>query len=137
MSHDQVDIKVSPDLVRAIIETKVQAAITEALTSERGVVERVVAAALQTKVDNDGKRSAYSSENKFTYLDYLCRKILRSAAEAAVERWAAERKEVLEAEFLRQLQTKKTSSQLVRACVDGLTTAVKHKWTFMVEFPRE
>jgi len=46
MKTDTVDIKVSEDLIRGIIETKVQAAITEALSTESGMVERVVAAAL-------------------------------------------------------------------------------------------
>jgi len=135
MATDQVDVKISEDLVRGIIETKVQAAITEALSPQKGIVERVVGAALSMKVDDTGKRSSYASDNKLTYLEVLCRKVVQAAAESAIEKWAAERQAVLEAEFLRQLQTKKTSSQLVRACVDGLADAVHSRWRFSVCFP--
>lgn len=136
MAADQVDIKVSEDLIRGIIETKVQAAITEALSSERGVVERVVAAALDTKVNEKGERSRYDGDNKFTYLDSLCRRVIRAAAESAIQKWAAEQQAMLEAQFRRQLQTRKVSNRLVRACVDGLTDATEAQWRFKVEFAK-
>jgi len=130
----EVDIKVSEDLIRGIIETKVQTAITEALSEESSVVENVVTAALTQKVSSTGSVSRYATDNKFSYLDVLCKKLIREAAEAAIARWVVSRKEVLEKEFLRQLQTKKTSSLMVRACVEGLTGAVKEKWRFSVSF---
>ena len=134
---DQIDIKVSEDLVKGILESKVQAAITEALSKDQGIVESVVHAALSCKVNADGKRSTYDSENKFTYLDALCKKTIQAAAESAIKKWAEERQKSLEAEFLKQLQTKKTSSMIVKACVSGLVEATKSKWNFSVNFPSE
>ena len=109
MSADQVDIKVSPDLIRGIIETKVQAAITDALLPEGEVVTKLVAAALTQKVSAQGKVTGRDYEDKYTYLDYLCRDVIQKAAAAAIANWAKERHTVIEAEFRRQLQTKKTS----------------------------
>ena len=129
---DQVDIKVSPDLIQGIVERKVQTAITEALSNEKCLVERVVTAALEMKVRQDGKVSRYSSDNKFTYLEALCNQLIRDAAKTAIKEWAEGRKQELKAEFLRQLQTKKTSKILVRACVDGIVNAVGNKWMFSV-----
>jgi hypothetical protein len=107
---DQVDIKISEGLIKGIIESKVHTAIAEALSPDKGVVERIVCAALNHKVDINGRVSSYSSDNKFPYIETLCGTIIREAAEAAVKGWAEERHEVLEKEFLKQLQTKKTSS---------------------------
>ena len=132
---DQVDIKISEDLVRGIIETKVHAAISEALSSKSSVVEQVVTAALTMKVDRTGKISNYSHENKFDFLDILCRNVIQDAALAAVKKWATERQDVLEAQFQKALQTKKTSNRLVRACVDGLVDATKFSWSFQVVLP--
>jgi len=86
-------------------------------------------------VGQDGQRSRYDSENKFTYLDRLCCNLIRGAAKSAIQKWAAEQQDVLEAEFLRQLQTKKVRSTVVRACVDGLASATKNHWRFTVDFP--
>lgn len=132
---DQIDIKVSEGLVRGILEAKVQAAIVGVLTKDSSIVEQVVSAALMTKVNGECTRSRYESDNRFTFLDALCRKTIRQAAEAAIQTWAKERQDVLEKEFLRQLQTRKTSSKLVRACIDGLAEATKNSWTFSVRFP--
>jgi len=134
---DQVDIKISESLIKGIIESKVQTAITEALSKDKGVVERVVASALTMMVGEDCNVSKYSSDNKYTFLDALCRKLIREAALVAVQKWAEDRKEVLEREFLHQLQTKKVSNLMVRACVDGLIDATKNKWRFTVCFPDE
>jgi len=130
---DTVDIKISEDLIKGIIETKVQAAITQALSSEASVVEQVVAAALECKVDEKGKRSRYDSDNKFTYLDSLCRKMIRNAAESAVQEWAHSQQKLLTDTFLKQLQTKKTANALVKTCVDGLSDAASQSWRFSVD----
>ncbi len=129
---DSVDIKVSPDLVRSIIETKVQTAIVEALDSETGIVERVITAAMGLKVNNEGKVDNYGDRNKRTMLEWMCHQVVNKAAEAAVAKWVAERHDVLEAEFLKHLHTKKASSAMVRACVDGLAAATASKWRFSV-----
>ena len=96
---DQVDIKISEGLVKGIIESKIQTAIVESLSGESTLIEKVVAAALQAKVDASGKRSNYSSDNKFTFLEVLCRKTLQDAAKLAIQQWANERQDVLRAEF--------------------------------------
>jgi len=129
---DTVDIKVSPDLISGIVETKIQTAITEALSEEKNIVEQVVAAALKCKVDSKGQRSNYSGDNRYQYIEWLCKTIIQKAAKEAVKRWAISQQAVLEKEFLQQLQTKKTSKLLVRACVDGLTEAVKYDWGFSI-----
>jgi len=134
---DTVDIKISEDLIKGIIETKVQTAIAEALSSERTVVEQVVSAALTCRVDQNCNRSKYDSDNKYTYIEALCKKLIRDAATQAVQQWAESKQAELEKEFLRQLQTKKTSSKVVAACVDGLSEATKNHWRFSVQFPSE
>jgi len=134
MGKDAVDIKISDDLVMGIIEKKVQTAIIEALDSETGVVERVITAALGMKVDSEGKVNSYSSSNKYTLLDVTCKKLIQGAAEAAIKDWVDKRHDVIKAEFMKQLQTKKTSSLLVRACVDGLAAATTSRWRFSVAF---
>lgn len=134
---DQVDIKISEDLVRSIIEAKVHTAITEALSDKKGVVERVVSAALSRKVNSKGQKPDSYDRDPLTYMEYLCRKLISRATETAIEKWVESRHAVLEAEFLRQLQTKKTSSAMVRACVDGFQEAAKQSWRFQVVFPKD
>ena len=103
------------------------------MSEEKNIVDQVVAAALKCKVDSNGNRSNYCGENRYEYIEWLCKTIIQKAAKEAVNKWAISRQAVLEKEFLQQLQTKKTSKLLVRACVDGLAEAVKYDWRFSVD----
>lgn len=126
----QVGITVSDDLVAPIIEAKVQAAIIEALGDERSLVERVVAEALTRKIEPE----RYSSK-KVPWIEHVCQKVIREAAEQAIQEWAASHKEVIAAEFLKQLQSKKVASGVVKTMIDGMASVAGCKWKFSIDMP--
>lgn len=126
----KIDIAAGDDLIMPIIQQKVQVAIVEALGNERGIIERVVAEAITRKVE----KSKYSSVH-VPWIDKVCSDVIREAASEAIKEWANSHKQSIADEFLRQLKTKKTSSSVVRAMIDGLVGAVDSKWKFSVELP--
>jgi len=130
---DQVEIKVSPALIQPLIEAKVQAAIIQALGEEAHVVEQVVGAALTQKCTESGKRSEYSSDNKFTFLEAMCRSTIRQAAKDALCTFLATKQDLIRDELVRQLETKKMRSKLVGSIVDGLAKATENKYRFTLE----
>lgn len=127
----QFEVKVGDDLITPIIEAKVQAAIVESLGQERGLIERVVAEALTRKVEAE----KYSSK-RVPWIELVCHKVIREAAEQAIQTWAASHKEAIAEEFVRQLSTKKVSSQVVKAMIAGMAGVAGSKWHFQVELPQ-
>lgn len=128
---DGVDIKIGDELIRPVIEAKIQAAIIEALSDEKGLIERVVTSALTEKVKTS---DSYSSE-RIPWIEKLCREIVQDSAKEAIRQWAESKKEAITAEFLRQLSTQRTSKAVVSSMIDGLVRASENHWRFKVDFP--
>ena len=124
---DNVEIKVGNDLIGPIVEAKIQAAIVEALSTETGLVERVVAAKLTSKVRHP------NHYEDVTFLDLVCEKVIGEAVEQAIREWASSHKEKLVAELTRQLSTKKHGSRVVSAMLDGFVEATQSNWRLKVE----
>ena len=128
---DNVEIKVSKELIEPVIAAKVQTAIVEALGDKRGVIERMVAEALQAKVKN----SQYGYDT-VPWIDRVCKDLIQESAKVAIRKWADEQQEKIVAEFVRQLSTKGTARSVVKAMTTGLAEAVACKWRFSVDFPQ-
>ena len=128
MGDSKVDIKIGEDLIGPIIKAKIETAIVEAMSDERGVIERVVAEAISKKVE----KRKYSSQ-QITWIEKLCHETIRGAAHDAITEWAETKKEAITKEFLRQLSTKKTSAAVVKAMISGLTACSESEWKFSVD----
>ena len=125
-----VNVQVGEELVRPIIESKVQAAIVEGLGHADQLMQSVISAVINMKVDRDGKPGqGYSNEQ--TLLHYLCTKAIRETAEAAVREWIATQQPKLKAELTKQLDRQK--AQLAEMMVLGLAESLKNAYRFSVD----
>lgn len=127
---DQVDIKISPELIAPIIQAKVQAAIVESLGQQSDMIESVVAAALSTKVDDKGKPTD-NSYYKMTFVEFMCRKAIHDATKQAFDEWITENKPKLVEQVKKQI-TKKPAT-FAKAFVDGIAGSLKTQWAFEVK----
>jgi hypothetical protein len=130
---DQVDIKISQDLIKPIIQTKIQAAIVDAMQGSDHMIAQVVKLICDQKVDSRGGISRYGSDNKYRYIDILCKNAISDAARAAITEWVERDKKLIQAEMLKQMQTKRYASKMAKSVADGLAEAVKSSWRFKVD----
>ena len=134
MSDKDLNISISNELIQPIIDAKIQTAIVMALESEReNLIPKMVQAALLQKVDNTGKTSNYNSDNKYTYMEFMCNKAVQDASKAAFTDFIKEREADLKAEMMRILDTKKMKNALVKAFLDGLIGSATHNWKLNFE----
>ncbi len=82
-----VNLSISTEVVKPIIEAKIQAAIVAALGDNKSMVESVVGMVLQMKVDKDCKRSTYDYENKYSFIEALCMKEIAEATRTAIKEY--------------------------------------------------
>ena len=134
---DQVDIKISQDLVKPIIEAKIQQAIAEGLNSSNQMIEAVASRILTTKVSVDGTKSRYSSDNKYTYMEYLSQDIITTAAKAALAEWVETRKKEIKECLYKQMSLKKNANILVQAVMNGLVESTKCKYRFSMNIKKD
>ena len=122
MSADTVEIKISQDLVKPIIEKKIQAAIIEALNSQHGLIEEVALKCVQQKVNYRGDVSQYSSDNKYDMVEICLRDAVKQACLKAIADYVAENKKQIEAAVRAMLKNRPT--KLAKALIGAINKVV-------------
>jgi hypothetical protein len=126
-------LQVSPDLVRPVIEQKIQAAIVAALAEgkESAMLSAIVGRVLAQKVDSEGKVSRYDSYNDREYVRWLCETAIRDCARRAVQEWAESNKAKIEKQM--QAELSRRSAGMAKVFMDGLLKSMQSSWTFKVD----
>lgn len=128
---DSVDIKISQDLIKPIIESKIQMAVISALGSEQTLIADMVKSYMNQKVDSSGRESSYSSD-KTTRLEYLSKILLSEAIKDAIKEWSSENKAIIKEEILKYFKSKKGSSMMVDAINNGIIKSFDSMYSFNV-----
>ena len=129
MSGSGMTLNVDRGLVKPIVEAEIQAAIVRELEKDTNLVPKLVQAALQEKVDQEGKRTGRSYD-KYLFIDVLCRDAIQKAAVAAMREYIDENVDTLRAEIKRQI--KASAGGLAEVFVNSLVQSLESKWSFTV-----
>lgn len=125
-----VNLSISKEIVEPIIREKIQAAIFSELNGDpRRLIDGIVMAALDQRVDRDGRKTEY--RHGPTYVEHLCSEAIRDAAKAAVRSWVEENTPLIREAVEREMGKKKGA--MSRAFVTGLAKAMKQSWSFSVD----
>ena len=124
-----VNITINKELINPIIKEKINQAILEALGGKEELVKTVVEQIISAKVNEKGIVDNYSNYNKFNWLDIAVTKQIRAAVEIELKEQIANSTSSIKEALISQLRTKKGSSTVAKALLDGLNGSFKHNWT--------
>jgi len=133
MKESKVQVQITDDFVKPIIQAKIEAAIVSSLNEEQGLVEKTVAAVLSERVDSEGKNTS-SDYHTHSRIEYLSTSMIQQAATEAIRRWAKENQKRIEEAMYKELRKKSQTSKLVKSILAGLVEASKADWHFKVSF---
>ena len=126
MSKDVVEITVGEDLIKPILETKIQTAIHEALgRNPEELVEAIVKTALNCKTDENGKVNSSSYENRYNFLEAIVKKAIREEAKKALDEILNEHRDKIRDAVKKQLMAGKGASKIAVAVIDGIANDLK------------
>ena len=125
-----LNISVDPNLVEPIVRAEIEAAIVAQLNNVPDLVAKLVQAAMADKVDENGRKGRYSSDDKYLFIDILCRNAIQNAAREAMKQYITDHSAELQDEIRKQIEKQK--SGLAKAFVESLVGAVKVDWRFNV-----
>jgi len=114
-----VNLSISQEVVRPIIEAKIHTAIASALADQIPLMDRIVNRVLMAKVDTEGKESCYA-RNDLTFVQWLCSEGIRKAAKDATIEAVEKMKPQLQALIVKELEKRKgeIAGELVKFFVD-------------------
>lgn len=126
--------EVDKEMVEPIIREQIAAAVVAQLGDTEELIRRMVNVVLSKKVDSDGNVSNYSSANKFTLIESLAGKAIRSAAKEALEQIIREQKPAIEKAVRDHLQRapKRTASAIVNSFCSNAESKYSMKINFEV-----
>ena len=124
-------LNVDENLVKPIIEAEIQAAIVRQLESGKNLIPKLVQAALNQKVDSNGKVSSRGYSDEVPYIEWLCTESIQKAAKTGMEKFIADSAPIIQAEVEKQIRAQ--SKDIAKAFVEGLAAAVKVDWRFTLK----
>lgn len=134
--EDSVNVTIGKDLINPILETKVNAAIVEAMGDPAIFVAKMVDVVFKQKVNSKGVRNLQSNyENRYDLLDVLCQKTISAAVESALRKFMDENVKLVEDNIVQQLR--KSPRKLAKQLVAGMceTTASQIRLKIDIEMP--
>ena len=126
--NNLMSLNLSADMIKPIIEKTIQANVLSALNGWEGVVTDMVNTVLTTKVDEHGKISSYSSENRYTWIEVNINRRIKELVEGEVKKQIEESAEAIREAVRKQITSKDGSNAIAKAVVDGLIGTFKKSW---------
>lgn len=128
-----VSMTVPESVINSVVKEEISLKIIEALKGNDALVRQIVHTTMLTKVNEYGlpQTERYQMEKSPTYLEWLCAKTIREAAQKAMVDYVANNesqiREAIEEEMRR------SSSALARGVVESLTAAAKNNYSMKIE----
>ena len=113
-------IDVGENIVEPIIRDQIAAAVAAHLGNPEEMIRKLVAVALNVKVNQNGIVSSSSYDNKYNFLEALAGKAIREATTLALEKIIAEQAPTIQAAIEDELRKrpKKTAASIMAAFID-------------------
>ena len=87
-----LDLNIDNDYLAEAVKQTVIMGIAESLNGKNEIISQIVNSVLSTKVDKNGNISNYSSDNKYSLIDFYVRKTLKEIAIEEIKNICEERK---------------------------------------------
>ena len=129
---DTLEFKISEGLIKPIIETKINEAIIASMGGHESLVADMVVMYMNQKVDCAGNPTSYSSSK--SRLTWLSETMINDAIKNTLKEYLKSKQEFLQKEFEKFFNSKKGSSQIVKAMQEGLCAGLGECWRVSIKF---
>ena len=130
MSQELATLTLDPNIIKPIIEAKINTAVLEAMKGHEAIVDNIVHRVLYHKVDSDGQVDRYGYAQSKTFIDWLVEKGIREAVIAAMkthmEQCQPAIKKAIEGEL------KKSTSKLASTMIESMIENTVKQWKYAI-----
>lgn len=118
---ENVSLTISKDIVNPIVQAKINEAIIAAMGGHEMLIEKAIKTILYEKVNKDGNRSTYNSDNTYTWIDVVITKQIEEAVKESMKALLSDKKDQIKEAIMRQLSSKKSIEAYAAALLDSAT----------------
>lgn len=128
-----LDLNINQDYLENAVRQSVMMGIAESLNGKNEIVSQIVRMVLSQKVDKNGKVSSYSSDNKYTLLEYYVMKLLNEVTAEEMQKMVDEHREEITKAIRTELAKKVNYNKFVDAFINNVSSAVSNSWCPKIE----
>lgn len=124
------NVSIDKSVVESIISTQMEAALLAALGNDNTkamVLDGIVKAALNDKVDFRGVKSRYNSDNEYQWLTVKTRQLIQNITEKVFEEWIEDKQEMIAQQVREAMESQahEISNGLVRSLLENAKTGYR------------
>ena len=122
-----IDLNIDDNYLNEAVKSIVMTGIAETLDKDK-IVSGLVNAVLETKVDESGKISSYSGDNRYTLLEVYVNKIIRDVAKEEMKKLVEEKRPKMQEIIRKELNKKATLDKFVDAFMSSNLDNLDNNW---------
>lgn len=122
-----IDLNVDNNYLNEAVKSIVMTGIAETLDKDK-IVNGLVKAVLETKVDKEGRISSYSSENRYTLLEVYVNNIIREIVKEEMKKLVEEKRTKMQEIIRRELNKRATLDKFVDAFISNNLDNLDSDW---------
>ena len=122
-----IDLNVDNNYLNEAVKSIVMSGIAETLDKDK-IVNGLVKAVLETKVDEKGRISSYSSDNRYTLLEVYVNNIIRELVQEDMKKLVEEKRPKMQEIIRRELNKRATLDKFVDAFISNNLDNLDSNW---------
>lgn len=123
-----INLGISPELVKPIVEKQIKAAVTEMFGGADAVIDKIVTAMIHQKVDARGNVSNYNSENKYDWFETVFSKYIKEAIEEELKNQMKSMAAPIRKALIKKIRSEQGASLVADALISGLNGTFDQAW---------
>ncbi len=122
-----IDLNIDDNYLNEAVKSIVMTGIAESLDKDK-IVNGLVKTVLETKVDEKGKISSYSSDNRYTLLEVYVNNIIREIVKEEMKKLVEEKRPKMQEIIRRELNKRATLDKFVDAFISNNLDNLDSNW---------
>ena len=128
-----MSLEISQEYIDNLTRDLLEQSSIETLDAKNTIVEAIVSNVLSVKVSDDGRVSSYSHDNKFTFLEYLVRKMIREEVRSVAEEVLKERRDDIRKAIRKEMSKSKTLDKFYNAFFDSVVDSLSNRYKTSID----
>ena len=128
-----MSLQISQDFIDNLAKDLVQESLIETLNGKDEIVRQIISQILSVRVDRDGKVSNYSSDNKFSYLEYLVNKMIKEEVISVAQEVLTERRAEIREHIKKEMSKKATIDKFYDAFFGNIVDNLNNRYDTKIE----
>ena len=110
-----MNLEINEEVVKTIFQQTLNQAIIDSMGNKEEYMIALINSAMKEKVDANGRKSNYKSDNKYNFIDVEVKNAIQNAAKEAIGEYIKENRELLKLTVKKEFEKEENKNALVNA----------------------